>query len=142
MTDQASQELRWRVDRRMTVLKAVGAVVFLVAPLVFGGGAERFTLGLIAASLLGAFAVRDLIVPVRLTADGHGVTVVAGFAGRRHIPWGDVERVRVDVRRRLGRRSELLEIDTGQTLHLFSAAELGEPPDEAAAKLVTLRTGR
>jgi hypothetical protein len=95
----------------------------------------------VAAGLAG-FALRDVIAPVRLAADGHGVTVVTGFAARRQIPWSKVERVRVDTRKRLGRRAELLEIDADDVLHLFSAAELSAPCDEVAAALSTLRTGR
>ena len=49
-----------------------------------GGGPARAiavdVLGLIVAAALGAFAVRDLVAPVRLAADGHGVTVVTGFS--------------------------------------------------------------
>jgi hypothetical protein len=39
-------------------------------------------------------------------------------------------------------RSSLLEIDTGHTLHLFSASELGMPIDDVADALRHLRTGR
>jgi hypothetical protein len=96
----------------------------------------------LAAAGLAAFALRDVLAPVRLAADGQGVTVVTGFAGRRRIPWSEIERIRVDVRQRIGRKSELLEIDTGETLHLLSAAELGADLDDVVATLVTLRTGR
>jgi hypothetical protein len=134
--------LTWRVDRRMTVLKAAGALVFVVAAVVLGGDVAGTALALLVAAGLAAFAARDMLAPVRLAADARGVTVVSGFASRRHIPWSAVERVRVDVRQRLGRRSELLEIDTGETLHLFSTTELGTGCDEVAAALATLRTGR
>ena len=63
---------------------------------------------------LAGWALRDLIAPVRLAADADGVTVVTGFARRRrHLPWAQIERVRVDRRDRLGLRSEMLEIDAG-----------------------------
>jgi hypothetical protein len=136
-------QVEWRVDRRMTALKAAGAVLFVVAGLVFGGGdVLGLALALLVAAGLAGFALRDVLAPVRLAADGHGVTVVTGFSTRRRIPWSEIERVRVDVRQRLGRRSALLEIDTGETLHLFSAAELSTDLDDVAATLVTLRTGR
>ena len=48
-----------------------------------------------------------------------------GFARRRHVAWPQVERIRVDRRERLGLRSQLLEIDAGTSLHLFSTHELG-----------------
>jgi len=126
----------------MTVLKAVAAVVFVVAAVVFGGDPAGTLLALVVAAGLAGFALRDLVAPVRLAADGHGVTVVTGFSRRVPIPWAQIERVRVDTRKRLGRRSELLEIDTGQALHLFSSTELSAPIDDVAAALVTLRTGR
>jgi hypothetical protein len=65
--------------------------------------------------------------------------VVTGFAGRRRLAWGDIERIRVDERQRLGTRSELLEIDAGESLHLFSAYELNAPCAEVAAALEGLR---
>jgi Bacterial PH domain len=135
-------ELQWRVDRRLTILKAAGAAVFVVAAVLLARDAAGLALGLLAACVLGGFALRDVLAPVRLAADPNGVTVVTGFNGRRHIPWAEVERVRVDSQRRLGRRLEFLEIDTGETLHLFSSAELGADCDEVAAALATLRTGR
>jgi hypothetical protein len=44
----------------------------------------------------------------------------------------------VDERRRLGTRSELLEIDTGNSLHLFSTYDLGVSCWEAARVLAGL----
>jgi hypothetical protein len=46
----------------------------------------------------------------------------------------------VDTRSRLGTRSELLEIDVGDTLHLFSGYDLGRPCWEAAEALAALRS--
>jgi hypothetical protein len=126
----------------MTILKAAGAAMFLVAAVLLARDAAGLALGLLAAGVLGGFALRDVLAPVRLAADPNGVTVVTGFNGRRHIPWAEVERVRVDSQRRLGRRLEFLEIDTGETLHLFSSAELSADCDDVAAALATLRTGR
>lgn len=132
----------WRVDRRMTALKAAGAALFVVVTLLFGGDPRQALLGLAAAAALGAFAARDLLAPVRLAAGPDGITVVTGFASRRHIPWTDIERVRVDSRNRLGRRLQFLEIDTGDNLHLFSGAELSADPHDVADSLTHLRTGR
>ncbi|HEX6074684.1 MAG TPA: PH domain-containing protein [Micromonosporaceae bacterium] len=97
---------------------------------------------LAAAVAVGTYALRDILAPVRLAADGEGVTVVTGFATKRRIPWRDVERIRVDERRRFGLRSALLEIDAGSSLHLFGASELGTPVEDAAEALRHLRTGR
>jgi hypothetical protein len=64
---------------------------------------------------------------------------VTGFARRRHVAWPQVERVRVDRRERMGLRSALLEIDTGDSLHLLSEQELGADPEEVAQSLNALR---
>ncbi|HET8683301.1 MAG TPA: PH domain-containing protein, partial [Micromonosporaceae bacterium] len=109
----------------------------------FFGAADpaRLALALVAAAGFAGFALRDLLVPVRLTAGYEGVTVVTGLAHRRRLAWSQIERVRVDVRPRLGTRSELLEIDAGESLHLFSTHELGAPVSEVAETLTRLRTG-
>lgn len=133
-------ELRWRVNSRLTGLKLVAAVLFLVTALLFRSDPAGIVIGLAAALALGGFALRDLLTPVRLAADPTGVTVVSGFAGRRHLPWARIERIRVDERRRLGVRSELLEIDAGDSLHLFSGSELNASCAEVAALLEGLRS--
>ena len=134
-------DLSWRVNSRLTVLKIGGTVLFLLAAVAFAGDPVGLTVALLAAVALGAFALRDVLAPVRLTADPSGVTVVTGFNGRRHVPWDQVERVRVDERTRLGMRSQLLEIDTGETLHLFSPYELSASCEDVAQRLETLRRG-
>jgi hypothetical protein len=134
--------IEWRVPRRVPAIKLAAAVVFLGVALIYAGDPGRWVVGVIAAVLLGAFALRDVVAPVRLAADGTGLTVVHGFARTRHVPWADIERVRVDARQRLGRRNEVLEVDTGESLYLFSPQELGADLDTVAAALVALRTGR
>jgi hypothetical protein len=137
---EPSGEPRWRVNPKSTALKIAVAVLFLVAAVLFARDPAGLGIGVAAALALGAFALRDLLAPVRLAADPTGVTVVSGFAGRRHLPWERIERIRVDERRRFGLRSELLEIDTGDSLHLFSGYELGAPCAEVAARLQALRS--
>ena len=127
----------WRVRRELAVFKILGAVacaglaVFWYA----GDDVRGVILAVPAAALLGGMGLRDLLVPVRLAADESGITVVHGFAGRRHVPWEAIEDVKVDVRRRYGLRSEMLEIDTGDDLHIFSPHDLGASPTEVAAAL-------
>ncbi|HZN17402.1 MAG TPA: PH domain-containing protein [Micromonosporaceae bacterium] len=124
------------------MLKLVAAVLFVLTGVFFGAAdPPRLALALVVAAGFAAFALRDLLVPVRLTADYDGVTLVTGFAHRRRLAWSQIERVRVDVRPRLGTRSELLEIDTGESLHLFNAHELGAPVADVAETLTQLRTG-
>jgi hypothetical protein len=125
----------------MTLFKGIGVVVFVGASLLLVGDPGRLLIAGLAAVLLAAYALRDLLVPVRLAADTEGVTVVTGYAGRRRIPWSEVERIRVDSRRRLGTRSELLEVDTGESLHLFSTQELSAPVEDVVRELQRLRSG-
>ena len=131
---------RWRVPPLMPALKLGGAVALVLLALLLARG-DR--LGLVqagaAALVLLVWGVRDVVARVRLAADAEGVTVVHGYAGRRRLPWDRVERVAVDTRTRRGLRSELLEVDTGEAIHLFSRWDLGAPPDEVAARLDEIR---
>ena len=122
---------------RLTTAKIAGALIFGVAALV--GDPLQLMLAGTGAAVLAALALRDLLVPVRLVADTVGVTVVTGFARRRWLAWSQVERVRVDERARLGLRSQLLEIDTGDNLYFFSAYELSAQCAEVADELAALR---
>lgn len=132
----------WHVHRGLTAMKCAGAVIFGGTALVFADDRLRLAVGLLVAVGLAATAVRDLVAPVRLAADHTGVTVVTGFAGRRHVPWADIERIRLDERRRLGVRAQLVEVDVGETLHLFSTYQLSAPCEDVVAELRRLRTGR
>lgn len=136
--EPAPTEVAYRVDRRLTAVRMVGALVFALVALVRSDPASR-TIALVAAVVLAVYTVRDRLVPVRLAADAEGVDIVTGFAGRRRIPWSEVERVRLDTRSRLGMRSELVEIDTGEQLHLFSSYDLGVPCWEAARTLSAIQ---
>jgi hypothetical protein len=136
----APETVRYRVSPALPGLKAAGAVGIALLGLVFGADPVRLVLAGVMALGLLVWAARDLLAPVRLAADREGVTVVVGYAGRRRLPWAVVERVRVDTRPRFGISTATLEIDAGETLHLFSAYDLGAPPHEAAAELERLAT--
>jgi hypothetical protein len=103
----------WKVRRELAVFKILGALACagLAAYWYVDGDVRGVILAVPATVLVGAMGVRDLLVPVRLSADPSGITVVRGFAGRRHVPWEAIEDVIVDVRRRFGLRGERLEID-------------------------------
>lgn len=132
----------WRVNPALAVAKVAGAAALAALGLLLGrADPVQWGLALLGCAVLLGWAARDVLAPVRLAADTAGVTVVTGFAGRRRVPWAAVERVRVDRRQRLGLTSALLEIDTGDTVHLFGAQDLGAEPDEVAAALAALRTG-
>jgi hypothetical protein len=137
-SEPAPTQVSFRVDGRLTAVKVTGAVIFLLLTLAFAGDAGREFFGGAATVVLAGYAVRDLVAPRRLSADTEGVTLVAGFAGRRRLAWDEIQRVRVDQRRRLGTRSELLEIDTGEQLHLFSGYDLGMPVWQAVRALAPL----
>ncbi|WP_327091743.1 PH domain-containing protein [Nonomuraea sp. NBC_01738] len=127
----------WKVRRELVALKILGAVVCAALAVYWWiqGDTRGLILAVPATLLVGAMALRDLLVPVRLAAGPDGITVVHGFAGKRHVPWDDIRDITVDVRTRYGRRTEMLEIDTGDHLHLFSPHELGASPTEVAAEL-------
>ncbi|GAA1748203.1 PH domain-containing protein [Luedemannella helvata] len=132
-------EVAYRVPGRHTA-----AMLGLALALVLGGWYSGRPAGWLICGLLAlafaAFAARDLIAPVRLRADRHGVEVISGFAGRHRLAWGDIDRVRVDERVRWGRETQTLEIDAGEALYLFSARDLGAPPAEVAGVLDRLRS--
>jgi Bacterial PH domain len=138
-TQEPPARASWRVSRRLTVFKTLGAAVFALVAVFYAGDPVRVVVALLAALVLAGYALRDIVAPVRLAADASGVTVVHGFAGQRRLAWGDIERIRVDERRRLGTRSQLLEIDTGESLHLFSAFELDAPVADVAEALAAIR---
>ncbi len=133
---------QWRVSRALPVLKGAGAVIFALVAFGYPADRAQTVVAGAGAAVLAVLALRDLVAPVRLAADATGLTVVSGYASRRHIPWRDIERIRVDERRRLGLRSQLLEIDTGQRLYLLSGYELTAAPEDVVNELRTMRTGR
>lgn len=131
---------QWRVPASLPAVKLVGAALLVALGLLFADGDPvRLALAVLAAALLAVWAVRDLVVPVRLAVDPMGLTVVHGFASRRLLPWSAVEAIAVDRRPRLGLSSETLEIDAGSSLHLFGRYDLGATPEEVAAELRAVR---
>ncbi|MFI7703843.1 PH domain-containing protein [Nonomuraea sp. NPDC049480] len=127
----------WKVRRELAVFKILGGLVCAGLAVFWWieGDVRGVILAVPAALLVGAMGLRDVLVPVRLAADENGITVVQGFASKRHVPWETIWDIKVDVRRRWGLRSEMLEIDTGDYLHIFSPHELGASPTEVAAAL-------
>ncbi|MFF4891826.1 PH domain-containing protein [Micromonospora chersina] len=140
MTPQSSPVRQWRVPPVLPAVKALGALVLIALGLLLAGEdrVQPVLAGLAAAGLL-AWALRDLVAPVRLAADPKGITVIQGFARRRRLPWAAVESIRVERRSRRGITAETLEIDAGESLHLFGRYDLDAPPEEVAAALETAR---
>ncbi|MCX4469349.1 PH domain-containing protein [Micromonospora sp. NBC_01655] len=132
---------QWRVPTGVPVVKLVGAAALVGLGLVFvDGDRVRLVLAVATAVGLAGWAARDLLVPVRLAVDPAGITVVRGLAGRRRLPWDAVEAITVDRRPRLGLATEILEIDAGDSLHLFGRYDLDAPPAEVAETLRAART--
>jgi hypothetical protein len=133
-------DMAWRVDMRLTVGKWAGAAIFaLAAVLGFRDLGQLIVVGL-AAGILVVMGVRDLLSPVRLAAGPNGVTVATGFRGRRTIPWAEVDHIRVDARRGMLLRSQVLELDAGDHLYFFSVNELGAPCEEVVDTLAAIRS--
>jgi Bacterial PH domain len=136
-----SEVLRWRVRREFLVLKIVAMLVLATVTVLSLGDPRGAILAGAATVALAVLALRDVLAPVRLTADGEGLVVVKGFAGSERLPWRTIERIRVDTQTRFTSRTELLEIDTGEGIFLLSRFDLGVPCQEVADKLHWLRTG-
>ncbi|MEH1102010.1 PH domain-containing protein [Micromonospora sp. CPCC 205561] len=136
MRQPESPGRQWRVPPALPALKLAGAVALpALALLLDVGDRVQLALAVVAAAGLAGWAARDLVAPVRLAVDPEGVTVIHGFAGRRRLPWAAVERVTVDRRARLGLGSALLEVDAGESLHLFGRHDLGADPADVAEAL-------
>lgn len=105
-------------------------VAAIVAVLAVIGADEpwQYVIGAAVVAAIVAWALRDLVAPVRLAVGPDGVDVVTGFGRRRRLGWPEIERVRVDVRR----RSRMLEIDVGDHLYLFSRYDLDADLDRVA----------
>ncbi|RLP93123.1 PH domain-containing protein [Micromonospora sp. BL4] len=140
MDAEAFPVRQWRVPAGVPLAKLAGAVVLVALGLLLAEGdpVQLTLIGLVVAGLVG-WALRDVLAPVRLAVDPAGVVVPQGFAGRRLLPWATVERITVDRRPRLGLTTELLEIDAGESLHLFGRYDLGATPDEVAEALRAVR---
>jgi PH (Pleckstrin Homology) domain-containing protein len=130
----------WRIKPVLPVTKGLGAVAVPILVFAFGrNDPVQWVMAAAVAIGLAGWALRDVVAPVRLAADTEGVTVMAGYARRRRVPWSAIERVRLDRRDRLGITSELLEIDADDALFLFSMHDLGADPHDVLPVLEELR---
>jgi hypothetical protein len=141
--DQASADhVSYVVPTRVIVVKFAVAALLVVLALVALGSGERSqsVIGLVVASAVAVYAARDLVARERLRADPDGVVAVRGYAGHRRLAWSEIERVRVDARTRFGASTELLEVDAGEEIYLFSRHDLGVDPTDAAEALEAVRS--
>ncbi|TDC17118.1 PH domain-containing protein [Actinomadura bangladeshensis] len=136
--DPGSQR-RWRVPPGHVAVKCAAAAAVTALIVLYSHDPQFLFLAAAAAIGLNALALRDLVAPVRLAADGDGLTVVSGYAGHRGIAWDEVTAIRVDERRRLLLNTRMLEIETTDDLHLLSAFDLGADVHDVADELYRLR---
>ncbi|MCW3840795.1 PH domain-containing protein [Micromonospora yasonensis] len=137
---QSPPARQWRVPAVLPVVKLAGVLILVALGLLFAGSDRvQLVLAGLAAAALAGWAVRDLVAPVRLAVDAQGITVIRGFAGRRLLPWPAVEAIRVERRTRRGLTAETLEVDAGESLHLFGRYDLDAPPQEVAEALRAAR---
>ncbi|MFE9689704.1 PH domain-containing protein [Micromonospora sp. NPDC005806] len=136
MNPQSPPAQQWRVPAILPVAKLAGALVLVALGLLFANGDRvQLVLAGLGAVALAGWGLRDLVAPVRLAVDAEGITVIRGFAGRHRLPWPAVEAIRVERRTRRGLTAETLEIDAGESLHLFGRHDLDAPPEEVAEAL-------
>jgi hypothetical protein len=128
----------WRVSPPLAWAKIAAVVAFALVALIYRDAPTRAAAAGFGAVVLAVYAARDLIAPVRLAADHEGVTVVTGYARRRRLSWAEVERVRIDEHTRLGLRTEMLEIDAGDAIYLFSTYDLNAPCSDVAEALLEI----
>lgn len=124
----------------LPILKLIGAPgVLALGLLLADGDVLRPVLGGLTAVALAVWGARDLLTPVRLEVDADGITVPSGWTGRRRLPWSAIETIRVDRRAGRGLGGPVLEVDAGESLHLFSRQDLGADPVEVADALAAAR---
>jgi hypothetical protein len=130
---------RFRVPTGIMIMKFGGVALLAGLSVLAASGPQRVA-ALVAAVLLAIYGLRDVVARERLRADHSGLVVIRGYAARQRLDWTDIERIRVDTRSRLGTTTRLLEVDTGDDIHLYSRYDLGVDPDAAVIALDSLRT--
>jgi hypothetical protein len=119
---------RFGPSRPMTALIGFAALLAIVEAFVSHDRAGRLLLA-VAAVVLGAIAVTDLVFSPRLIASRSGLTIYAPTL-RTRLSWPEVDALRVDERSRLGLASRALEIEAGDVLVVLGKRGLGRDPRE------------
>ena len=123
-------QARFVPDRRYTAVAGGGAVGAILALLITDDPGGRL-IAAIAALVLAAYVVSDLVFSPRLVASAGGIVVNAPLT-RVRLGWDQVDEIRADTRLRHGLRSTTLEIDAGPVLAVLSRRALGAEPVEVA----------
>jgi hypothetical protein len=132
--------VQWSPRGAETGALAVIGVGLALAVLVVDA-AGKVLIGL-AAVLVLALVVRDVVARPRLSAGPDGVDV-RSWTARRHLPW-PLLRVRVRESRRFGIRGRTLELDTASgpdddgVLVVLGRRDLGADPEVVARELRAL----
>jgi hypothetical protein len=134
----ATGRASFSVPRGLMLVKFAVAAVLALGALVVDNESQNVVL-LVAAAGVAAYAGRDLFARERLRADADEVVAVRGYSSRRVLAWSEIERIRVYETSRLGTRSQMLEVDTGDEIFLFSRFDLGVDPEEALGALEAVR---
>ncbi|MGY1811220.1 PH domain-containing protein [Blastococcus sp. SYSU D00820] len=136
--------MEWSARPATVVVEALAGVVLGIAAALLDP-VGRVLVGAAAVLLLG-LAVRDALLRPRLAAGPEGL-VVRRLGGRVRLTWAGL-RVRLRETRRLGVRSQLLELDTAAgpdddgVLLLLGRWELGTDPAAVARALTALDPSR
>ena len=117
---------RFGPDRRLAALGAALAAIAVATVVVSHDPAGRLLAGL-AVVVLGAYVITDLLFWPRLVASAEGLRIHTPTT-RTHLPWSQIDAIRVDERTHLGLMSRTLEIDAGPLLVVFSRRSLGDDP--------------
>ncbi len=135
--DAAGPPYHFGPDRRLTAGYAAGAVIAL-ATTVLTSDAPGRVLFVIAAIILAAYAVTDIVYWPRIVASRGGLVVHTPTL-RGSFGWDQVQDVRAEDRQRLGLRLVTLEIDVADALVVLSRRALGTDPERAAALIRSIR---
>lgn len=146
MNDPSTATREWSPAIGLVVtawLGAAGTVAWFLLLWHTGADPGGRLLAAVAAIGLVVTAAYGTRVRPRLLADADGLTV-GGFAGRCHHPWPLVLEVRVRQVRRLGRVSDVLEVDTTnatglEELLVFGRLDLAADPRDVAEQILAIR---
>jgi hypothetical protein len=133
----APAQARFVPDRRYTAVAGGGAIGAILALLITDDPGGRL-IAAIAALVLAAYVVSDLVFSPRLVASAAGIVVNAPLT-RVRLGWDQVDEIRADTRLRHGLRSTTLEIDAGPVLAVLSRRALGAEPVEVAGLVEAFR---
>jgi hypothetical protein len=124
-------------SRPVAVLLAAAALLAATTVLFTSDRPGKLLLSCVAIAL-AAIAISDLVLWPRLSAGEAGIRIFTPTV-RTHLSWADIDVIRVDERSHHGLASRALEIESGDTLIVFSKRSLGRDPRDVFLELHALR---